>query len=86
MLVGFGGFGQGDELPAIPGASSLTAAAIVQLGKQLPNGQQCVSENGEVYCLSRQSHLKSERMKSMAMAAGGAIVVGVVAGYLLGRP
>lgn len=82
MLIGYGGYGQ--EMPTIPDLNlpqlpgEVHAGAIANLGPQVGD-QRCEVQNGETYCLSKQSYLR----RNMAIAGGVGLAAGVVVMMLI---
>ena len=62
----------------------ITGAAIVQLGEQMATDQQCAQSNGEIYCLSKQSHLKKEKFIYFGVGIAGGVALGALVGYMVG--
>jgi hypothetical protein len=87
MLTGFGAFGtEPGILPpnGVPPMPGLTETAIVQLGKQMQEDQRCAQSNGEIYCLSKESHLKKEKFIYFGVGIAGGIALGALVGYMVG--
>lgn len=83
MLVGFGAYGtEPDILP--PTVPALTDAAIVQLGGQMAEDQRCAQSNGEIYCLSKEAHLKKEKYIYFGVGIAAGLAVGALVGYMVG--
>jgi len=61
----------------------VSGATILQLGQQLTNGQQCVRQNGEIYCLSKHSYLAKEKYIYLAVGIAGGMAVGALLGYMI---
>jgi hypothetical protein len=81
MLTGFGAFGtEPGILPpnGVPPVPGLTETAIVQLGKQMQEDQRCAQSNGEIYCLSKESHIY------FGVGIAGGIALGALVGYMVG--